>query len=119
MIVQYIKSNQVGLQKIKVGPYPFIVNSGRRVTQENVPVTFTLPQHVVLNTPNKITATDFENWVQERSTYQAENVDAHFEMPLAMSDTDGASTIATDSGIPARRAASTTLSRPAFCPSGT
>ena len=86
VIVQYIKSNQVGLQKIKVGPYPFIVNSGRRVTQENVPVTFALPQHVVLNTPNKITATDFENWVQERSTYQAENIDTHFEMPLAMSD---------------------------------
>ena len=86
VIVQYIKSNQVGLQKIKVGPYPFIVNSGRRVTQENVPVTFALPQHVVLNTPNKITVTDFENWVQERSTYQGENVDTHFEMPLAMSD---------------------------------
>ncbi len=86
VIVQYIKSNQVGLQKIKVGPYPFIVNSGRRVTQENVPVTFALPQHAVLNTPNKITATDFENWVQERSTYQAENVDAHFEMPFTMSD---------------------------------
>ena len=86
VIVQYIKSNQVGLQKIKVGPYPFIVNSGRRVTQENVPVTFALPQHAVLNTPNKITATDFENWVQERSTYQAENIDTHFEMPLTMSD---------------------------------
>ncbi len=86
VIVQYIKSNQVGLQKIKVGPYPFIVNSGRRVTQENVPVTFALPQHVVLNTPNKITTTDFENWVQERSTYQGENIDSHFEMPLAMSD---------------------------------
>lgn len=86
VIVQYLKSNQVGLQKIKVGPYPFIVNSGRRVTQENVPVTFALPQHVVLNTPNKITALDFENWVQERSTYQGENVDPHFEMPLAMSD---------------------------------
>lgn len=86
VIVQYIKSNQVGLQKIKVGPYPFIVNSGRRVTQENVPVTFALPQHAVLNTPNKITATDFEHWVQERSTYQAENIDTHFEMPLTMSD---------------------------------
>jgi len=86
VIVQYIKSNQVGLQKIKVGPYPFIVNSGRRVTQENVPVTFALPQHVVLNTPNKITSSDFENWVQERSTYQGENIDTHFEMPLLMSD---------------------------------
>ncbi|MSP07317.1 MAG: PIG-L family deacetylase [Chitinophagaceae bacterium] len=86
VIVQYLKSNQVGLQKIKVGPYPFIVNSGRRVTQENVPVTFALPQHVVLNSPNKITATDFENWVQERSTYQAENADALFEMPFRISD---------------------------------
>ena len=40
----------------------------------------------MLNLPNKITATDFENWVQERSTYQAENIDAHFETPLAMND---------------------------------
>ena len=86
VIVQYIKSNQVGLQKIKVGPYPFIVNPGRRVTQENVPVTFKIPQHVALNVPNKITATDFENWVQERSTYQAENIDPHYETPLMMSD---------------------------------
>ena len=86
VIVQYIKSNQVGLQKINVGPYPFIVNPGRRVTQENVPVTFALPEHFVLNTPNKITATDFENWVQERSTYQGENIDTHFEMPFTMSD---------------------------------
>ena len=86
VIVQYLKSNQVGLQKVKVGPYPFIVNSGRRVTQENVPVQFTLPQHVVLNVPNKITTSDFDHWVQERSTYQAENIDAHFEMPLTMND---------------------------------
>ena len=80
------KSNQVGLKKIKVGPYAFTVNSGRRVTQEEVPVQFVLPAHTVLNTPNKITATDFEGWVQERTTYQAENIDAHFEAPLAMSD---------------------------------
>ncbi len=86
VIVQYLKSNQVGLQKIKVGPYPFVVNPGKRVTQENVPVNFALPQHIVLNTPNKITATDFESWVQERSTYQAENIDTHFETPLLMSD---------------------------------
>ena len=85
-IVQYLKSNQVGLKKIKVGPYAFTVNSGRRVTQEEVPVQFVLPAHTVLNSPNKITATDFEGWVQERTTYQAENIDVHFEAPLAMSD---------------------------------
>jgi hypothetical protein len=87
LIVQYLKSNQVGTQNIKVGPYPFTVNSGRRVTEENADVTFVLPNHSALNFPNKISAQDFNNWVQERSTYQAENIDAHFQTPLQMSDT--------------------------------
>ena len=87
LIVQYLKNNQVGTQNIKVGPYPFTVNSGRRVTEENTDVTFVLPNHSVLNFPNKISAQDFNNWVQERSTYQAENIDARFQTPLQMSDT--------------------------------
>ncbi len=87
LIVQYIKSNQVGTQNIKIGPYPFTVNSGKRVTEENANVIFVLPNHAVLNFPNKITSVDFNNWVQERSTYQAENIDSHFQMPLQMSDT--------------------------------
>ena len=87
LIVQYLKSNQVGTQNIKVGPYPLTVNSGRRVTEENAKVTFVLPNHPVLNFPNKIIDLDFNNWVQERSTYQAENIDTHFQTPLQMSDT--------------------------------
>ena len=87
LIIQYLKSNQVGTQNIKVGPYPFTVNSGRRVTEENTDVTFVLPNHPVLNFPNKISAQDFNNWVQERSTYQAENIDTRFQTPLQMSDT--------------------------------
>ena len=86
LIVQYLKSNQVGIRKVKVGPYAFTVNSGKRVTQENVPVDFVLPTHSVLNFPNKIEKPDFDNWIQERSTYMAENVDAHFEAPLSMND---------------------------------
>ena len=85
-IVQYLKSNQVGINKVKVGPYAFSVNGSRRVTQENVPVEIVLPNHPVLNIPNKISGDDFANWVQERSTYQAENMDPHFEMPLSMHD---------------------------------
>ena len=86
LVVQYLKSNQVGIKQVKVGPYKFSVNSGKRVSQEEVPVIFTLPNHIVLNNPNKITASDFENWVQERSTYQSDNFDAHFEAPLTMND---------------------------------
>jgi len=86
LIVQYLKSNQVGIRKVKVGPYAFTVNSGKRVSQENAAVNFVLPTHSVLNFPNKIEQSDFNNWVQERSTYMAENVDAHFEVPLSMND---------------------------------
>jgi len=86
LIVQYLKSNQVGIKPVKVGPYKFSVNSGKRVTQEDVPVTFSLPKHAVLNSPNVITAKDFENWTQERSTYQSDNFDTHFESPLTMND---------------------------------
>ena len=87
VIVQYIKSNQVGNQNIKMGPYLFTVNSGKRVTEENANVKFILPAHPVLNYPNAINLDDFDNWVQERSTYQAENIDAHFQTPLQMNDT--------------------------------
>jgi LmbE family N-acetylglucosaminyl deacetylase len=86
LIVQYLKSNQVGIKPVKVGPYKFSVNSGKRVTQEDVPVSFTLANHTVLNLPNKIATADFENWTQERSTYQSDNFDAHFEAPLTMND---------------------------------
>lgn len=87
LIVQYLKSNQIGQKRIKVGPYPFMVNAGSRVTEENAKVNFLLPDHGVLNYPNKITDKDFENWVQERSTYQAEQLDPHFELPIGMNDT--------------------------------
>jgi LmbE family N-acetylglucosaminyl deacetylase len=86
LIVQYLKSNTVGLNKVKVGPYPFVVNGSTRVTEENAAVKFLLPNHSVLNYPNKITDADFKGWVQERSTYQAEQIDNHFETPLAMND---------------------------------
>lgn len=87
MIVQYMKSNQVGLRRINVGPYPFSVSTGSRVTEENAKVRFLLPGHPALTYPNKITDKDFEGWVQERSTYQVDQSDEHYEKLLAMNDT--------------------------------
>ena len=86
LIVQYIKSNQVGQKKVVSGPYPFTIDAGTRITEEDATVNFLLPEHAVLNYPNKITAKDFEGWVQERSTYQAVKLDEHYEMPLGMND---------------------------------
>ena len=85
LIVQYLKSNEVGLKRVKVGPYPFVA-SRSRVTEEDAKVNFLLPQHPALTYPNKITEKDFEGWVQERSTYHAEQLDSHFETPFGMND---------------------------------
>ena len=87
LIVQYLKSNQVGQKKVKAGPYPFIIDAGSRVTEEDAKVNFLLPNHPALNYPNKITQNDFEGWVQERSTYQASQLDSHYETLFGMHDT--------------------------------
>ena len=44
---------------LKLAPYDLHL-SGDRVTDENAAVTFLAPDHPVLNTPNKITAADFD-----------------------------------------------------------
>jgi len=87
LIIQYLKSNIVGNNKINAGPYSFSVNAQSRVTEENAVVNFLLPNHSIFNFPNKITTKDFEGWVQERSTYQAEKMDNRFESLIAMNDT--------------------------------
>jgi hypothetical protein len=45
-----------------------------------------LPNHPVLNYPNKITQKDFEGWIQERSVYNAENIDSNYQRILSMKD---------------------------------
>lgn len=90
MIVQYMKSNQMGDKNITVGPYPFKISPGSRITEEDAKVNFLLPDNPALNYPNKITEKDFDGWVQERSTYQAVQLDPHYETPLGMHDTDEA-----------------------------
>ena len=88
LIAQYIKSNTTSTNKpLKIGPYSFSISAGSRVTEEDAKVKFVLPEHTVLNYPNKITEKDFDGWIQERSTYQVSQSDSHFEMPLAMNDT--------------------------------
>lgn len=88
LIAQYLKTNLVGTKKIKAGPYAFTIDVGSRVTEEDAKVNFLLPDHSALNYPNKITQKDFEGWIQERSTYQAIQLDPHFVTPLGMNDKD-------------------------------
>lgn len=85
LIVQYNRSNQISNGTIKVSPYPFAISS-TRVTDENAPVHVLEPNHPALNYPNKITQQDFEGWIQERSTYQANVTDNHYTALFGMND---------------------------------
>jgi hypothetical protein len=83
VIVQYNRPNE--LKPEKLAPYDLHI-SGDRVSDETAPMTFLAPEHPALNTPNKITSTDFEGWVQERGLYFPNQWDEHFTPLLACND---------------------------------
>jgi hypothetical protein len=83
MIVQYNTNRRLKVDNI--GPYPLQL-SRARVSVEEAPVRMLIPDHEVLNYPNKITQDDFENWVQERGLYFAGEWDDKYEAILSSND---------------------------------
>lgn len=83
LVVQY----QVGweLDTNRIGPYPFKVTTDR-VTDETAGVTFVDKNHPVVTTPNRLSALDFEGWVQERGLSFASDVDSNYQMIFSMKD---------------------------------
>ncbi len=83
LIVQYNTSHDLHVDA--VAPYPLTI-SRERVTEEDAEVRFLLPDHAVLNQPNRITPADFEGWVQERGLYFADKWDGSFQAVLSCHD---------------------------------
>jgi hypothetical protein len=68
-------------------PYPTKIDGGPggplpRITDETAAVTFLKPDDRLLNKPNKITAKDFDRWVQERGLYYWTDFDTAKYTPL-------------------------------------
>ncbi|RKO70587.1 PIG-L family deacetylase [Sphingobacterium puteale] len=82
VLEQYNVSN--GLVSKNLGPYAFGLGRNR-VTDELATVHFD-EKDPVFNYPNKITKADFDNWVQERGLYFAENIDKRYRTPISMQD---------------------------------
>ncbi|RKE45588.1 LmbE family N-acetylglucosaminyl deacetylase [Sphingobacterium detergens] len=82
VLEQYNVSN--GLVSKNFGPYAFSLGRSR-VTDELADVHFD-EKDPVFNYPNKITKADFDNWVQERGLYFAENIDKRYRTPIAIQD---------------------------------
>ena len=82
LIVQYNTGSPLLTKDL--GPYPFAI-SRERVTVENSPIQVDYT-HPILAGPNKITAKDFEGWVQERGLYFTANWDTNYSAPIAFQD---------------------------------
>jgi hypothetical protein len=68
-----------------VGPFP--LRTGRsRVTVEEAPVRVLLPDHPLLQRPNRISAKDFDGWIQERALYFPSEWDERYEALLETAD---------------------------------
>jgi len=69
------------------GPYPYtMTNDPEEVTDEASPVAFVEPSSPVLNWPNKITAKDFEGWIEERGSKFMSSWDSHYQAPIETHD---------------------------------
>ncbi len=82
VIVQYNTNADV---KVNPGPFPLKL-SRDRVTVEGAEVRFLLPNHDVLNKPNKLTARDFDGWVQERGLYFPNEWSKEYQAVLSSND---------------------------------
>lgn len=84
-VVQYNTNNFISTVPKLIGPYPFTI-SRDRVTDEHANMSFINPADPLLNYPNKITQTDFDNWVQERGLYFVNAIDANYTKTFVCND---------------------------------
>jgi len=81
LIVQY---QQVDYAARALTPYP--AGGNARVTDEQAPVRILEPAHPAFTTPNRITAADFDGWVQERDLYAWATFDPQYTPLLETAD---------------------------------
>ncbi|MBM7419484.1 MULTISPECIES: PIG-L family deacetylase [Chryseobacterium] len=84
LVMQYNTNQDTTVNQL--GIYNFNI-ANKRVTEENAEVKFLNPKHQLLNFPNKITANDFNGWVQERGAYFPDKWDAAYEPLFEIRDT--------------------------------
>jgi LmbE family N-acetylglucosaminyl deacetylase len=84
LVVQY---GQYEMQRPGMMPYPITINRPHdRVTDETAPVVIIDSTNAVLRSPNRLTARDFDGWLQDRSLYMPRTFDPAYIPVLAMND---------------------------------
>ena len=83
LIVQYQQGEYTAQN---LAPYPAQIMGNSRVTDETATVTILAPQHPAFTFPNRITAADFDGWVQERNLYAFTSFDPRYTPLLEAAD---------------------------------
>jgi LmbE family N-acetylglucosaminyl deacetylase len=84
VVAQY---GQYEMTQPGIMPFPITINRPHdRVTLEGSPVTILDANARELTFPNRITAADFADWVQERALYMPRTFDPRYRALLAMND---------------------------------
>ncbi len=86
LIVQY---NKQEFGRGNFAPFPIKLDGSQRVTDETAPVAVLQPEHPLFNFPNKITAADWNGWVQERGLYFLSEWDERYTPLLSSADESG------------------------------
>lgn len=91
-LLEYMKSGGTLVVQYQQGDYaerglaPFPGEIGPRVTDETAAVAILKPEHPAFTTPNRITAADFDGWVQERNLYSFGTFDPRYTPLLEAHD---------------------------------
>jgi LmbE family N-acetylglucosaminyl deacetylase len=83
LVVQY---QQTEYAMLNLPPFPAQAAGNSRVTNEAAPVTILAPRHAAFTFPNRITAADFDGWVQERNLYGFTSFDSKYTPLLETAD---------------------------------
>ncbi len=86
LIVQY---NKQEFSRYNVAPFPLKLEENQRITDETAAIEVLQPDHSLFNFPNRISATDWEGWVQERGLYFINEWDERYVTLLAGRDESG------------------------------
>ncbi len=93
-LLEYVRNGGVAIVQYNTpefdhnfGPYPYVMgNNPEEVTDEASKVTILAPGNPVFNWPNKITAKDFDGWVEERGSKWISTWDPQYEALLETHD---------------------------------
>ena len=90
-LLEYAKNGgvvivQYNLGQFEYGPYPCSLGSAEKVVDETSAVQLLAPENPVLSWPNKITARDFDGWVEERGHGFMETWDPQYQAVLETHD---------------------------------